>query len=70
MRKVLVYKWEKVAGKSHYDKIKDFEGLFHQFGCDYEEFETGLGNFTTAIVEKRNGEVVNIEVALIKFLDK
>jgi len=45
-------------------------GLFHQFGIDYEEFESGPGMFTTAVVELPDGTVKNIYVENIKFLDK
>ncbi len=45
------------------------EGNFHQFGTDYEEFETGAGNFSTAIVERDDGTVINVPVENIQFLD-
>ena len=67
-RKVVVYEWQQ-------EKSKPFEmrrvcigsGIFHQFGVNYEEFETGLGNFSTAIVEMPDGSVRNIPVNLIIF---
>ena len=33
------------------------EGYFHEWGSDYEEFETGPGNFSVAIVEDEDGNV-------------
>ncbi len=45
------------------------EAIFHQFGCDYEEFETGPGNYSTAIVEWPNGTVGNVPVSNIIFID-
>lgn len=44
-------------------------GLFHGWGLDYEEFESGAGNYSIAIVEKENGEVIKVQVDDIKFLD-
>lgn len=32
------------------------EGLFHQWGNAYEEFEDGPGNYTVAIVELPDGK--------------
>lgn len=48
----------------------EFEmGYFHQWGCNYEEFETGAGNFSTAIVELPDGKVVMPVADDIQFLD-
>ena len=33
-------------------------GYFHKWGGDFEEFENGAGNYSTAIVELPNGKVV------------
>lgn len=44
-------------------------GYFHRFGCNFEEFENGLGNYTTAIVELPHGELVEAVVNSIKFLE-
>lgn len=70
MRPVEVFKcvWNSKARK-HILK-SDFLGTFHQFGYDYEEFETGPGNFSTAIVEMEDGTVRNVPVEMIKFVDK
>lgn len=49
----------------------DFEsGYFHEWGCNYEEFESGAGNFSVAIVELPNGEVVMPMPDDIQFIDK
>lgn len=45
-------------------------GYFHQWGSDYEEFETGPGNFTTAIIELPDGKVVIARASDIQFLTK
>lgn len=44
------------------------EAAFHQFGCDYEEFESGPGNFSTAIVEWPDGTVENVRADRIRFI--
>lgn len=69
MRKVIVYKYEKAEGKMYYEKVASGEGMFHQFGCDYEEFESGAGNYSTAIVEMPDGSVENVPAEHIKFVD-
>lgn len=45
------------------------EAMFHQFGCNYEEFDGGPGNFTTAVIEWPDGTVGNVPVEHIRFLD-
>lgn len=66
-RKVVVYEYQKAKGASHFEKVCVGNGLFHQFGVDYEEFEIGPGNFSTGIVEMPDGEVKNVPVELIVF---
>lgn len=67
-RKVVVYEYQKSKAQSHlYDKVAVGNGIFHQFGISYEEFESGAGQFTTAIVEMPDGSVKNIPVELIVF---
>ncbi len=46
------------------------EALFHQWGVDFEEFETGAGNYTVAVVERPGGTVELLPVHLIRFLDE
>lgn len=39
-----------------YKKVDDWkDGYFHEWGYDFEEFETGPGNFSVGIVEDENG---------------
>lgn len=45
-------------------------GYFHQWGNDYEEFESGPGNFTVAIVELPDGKVITPLAKDIQFLTK
>lgn len=50
---------------------KEFqEGIFHQWGNAYEEFETGPGNYTVAIVELMDGKVVTPDAKDIQFIDR
>ena len=68
MRRVKFFKYQIAEGQSHHEIVLDGEGLFHQWGCDYEEFETGAGNFSTAIIELDNGVIKNIPVEMIEFI--
>lgn len=78
-RKVKIFKWEPAKdndgkflrneqGHSYSTKVKTGTGLFHQWGCDYEEFESGPGNFSTAIVEMEDGSIENIPCDLVQFI--
>lgn len=46
----------------------EFEAVFHAWGCNYEEFENGPGNYSTAIVERADGSVENVPTHMIKFI--
>jgi hypothetical protein len=46
------------------------KGVFIQYGVDYEEFENGPGNYSTAIVEMKDGTVKNVPVHQIRFLEQ
>ena len=67
MKKVYVYEYKRANGETKYHKEFLDEGKFHGFGVDYEEFETGPGNYSTAIVEMPDGSVKNVPVELIVF---
>lgn len=54
----------------HGIKLRIEWGIFIQYGANYEEFETGPGNFTTAIIEMPDGTVKTVPVENIQFLDK
>ena len=70
LRPVTVFKWEKPEPMSNkFEKVKDCEGRFHQWGSGYEEFETGPGNYSVAIVELADGEIVTPSADMIKFED-
>lgn len=69
MRKVeiLKRKWNKEIGAYEFAIIQK-QATFHQFGVNYEEFEGGPGNYTTAIIEHEDGKVENIDCDLIRFI--
>ncbi len=72
MRKVLVSKFvpKDVEGTQRKKYVLEpfGEALFHQFGCNYEEFENGPGNFTTAVIEWPDGQMENVPVEHVKFV--
>ena len=53
--------------KGIYDKVLKGQAIFHQFGIDFEECETGVGNYSTAIIELPDGSVKNIPVENVAF---
>jgi hypothetical protein len=52
------------------EKHEILEGIFHQWGCNYEEFENGAGNYTVGIVETIDGKIHMPMADDITFLDK
>lgn len=71
MRKVIVYAYERKEGNTCYSKVEDGKGLakFHAWGCAYEEFETGAGNYSTAIIEREDGSVESVPADMVKFVE-
>lgn len=45
-------------------------GYFHEWGCNYEEFETGAGNYSVAIVELPDWKIITPLPNDIEFIDK
>lgn len=45
------------------------EARFHQWGGEYEEFESGPGNYTVAVVEFADGTIETVMPENIRFLD-
>jgi hypothetical protein len=45
------------------------KGKFHGWGVEYEEFESGPGNFSVAIVEMADGTIQTLMPWAIRFLD-
>ena len=75
MRKVLYKKWHPATYKdnrvdktAHWDPEFIHQGLFHQWASGYEEFESGPGNYTYAIVENADGTIDKVDPIHIKFV--
>ncbi|WP_176257447.1 hypothetical protein [Pseudomonas sp. R16(2017)] len=45
------------------------EGTFHGWGVEFEDFESGIGNYSVAIVEMADGTVQTLMPWAIRFLD-
>lgn len=45
-------------------------GNFIQYGINFEDFEDGIGNYSSAIIEMPDGTVKNLAVEKIRFIDK
>lgn len=73
MRRVIYKEYvrevDEMTGRASWDLVERGEATFHQFGVDYEEFESGAGNFSTAILELDSGEVVTVRADLIRFVE-
>ncbi len=77
-KKVEVFKWVKKkrpfdednphATRDYSEWALSFIGAFLQFGNDYEEFETGPGNFTCALIKDDDGKVHMVRADMIRFL--
>lgn len=50
-----------------FHKEFDYNADFHAWGVAYEDMGENAGNYSTAIVEKNDGTVENVEVELIQF---
>lgn len=70
MRKVIYNRYEKREGETAYSLVAVGEAKFHQFGVNYEEFESGAGNFSTAIIELDDGTIENVPVETVKFINE
>ena len=68
MRDVIVFKYERKEGNAHFDKVDDGRGKFHSWGVNFEELVSGVGHYSTAIIERANGTVENVPAELIRFI--
>jgi hypothetical protein len=68
MRKVKVLKVAWTNGKR---ELVDsgIRAYFHAWGMFYEEFDSGPGNYSTAIIEHENGKVESVECELVQFIE-
>lgn len=69
MRKVIYSKYVQTAPGQSWVLQEVGEAAFHQFGVDFEEFESGFANFSTAILELSDGQVIQVRADLIRFID-
>ena len=69
MRKVIYSQYQQVKPGEQWVLVEIGEALFHQFGVDYEEFQSGAGNFSTAIIELADGKVIQVRADHIRFID-
>lgn len=53
-----------------WNKLEFSLGYFHSWGVNYEEFESGAGNYSVAIVELEDGRIILPSADDIIFLDK
>jgi hypothetical protein len=65
---VFEYKEKIVDNSRKMEKVFKERALFHEFGSDYEEFESGGCTYSTAIVETNDGSIKNIPVDMVKVL--
>lgn len=68
-RPVIYYEYEQKEPGQPAEKVEKGTATFHQWGMDYNEFETGPGSFSTAIIELGDGTVKNVDCEMIRFVD-
>ena len=68
MREVEVYAYVREEGNTSYTKALKCRAVFHQFSGYFEEFESGTGNATGAVIEYSDGTVEMVDVSMIKFV--
>lgn len=68
-RKVLVKQVETRAPNGSPMTYTFKSALFHVWGAEFEEFETGPGNCTVAIVEYADGHVDMVHPSFIQFVN-
>lgn len=67
--KISEFSWRTQEGTGCWEKEFTNEGVFHQWANAYEEFETGAGNYTVALIELENGEIESVLPMNIKFIN-
>ncbi len=68
MRKV-TYKYQELHKTINRMATITGEGFFHGWGVNYEEFEMGAGNFSVAIIERKDGSIIELSPSSIKFVE-
>lgn len=46
-----------------------YRGYFHKFGCNFEELESGVGNYTTVIIEQNSGVLTQEPISRVRFIN-
>lgn len=52
------------------EQVSFDDAEFHGWGNDYQEFETGPGNYTIAIIELADGRIITTTPELVEFTDR
>lgn len=58
-----------IKGTNQWDDDFIHSGKFHCWGAAYEEFESGPGNYSVALVELPDGTIAEVLPSNIKFVD-
>jgi hypothetical protein len=59
-----------IKGTGKFDDDFIHQGSFHQWGVNYEDFDdSGIGNYTTAIIETPFGIIEEVLPCNFRFLD-
>lgn len=72
MKRIQVFEYMKVDKgimPVKYEKVPTFIGLFHGWGCNYEELNDGVGTYSAAIVEQVDGIIKLVPAENIQFLE-
>jgi len=70
MRRVKLLKRVYNPDTKKYDNYPNGEGNFIEYGVDYEEFESGAGNYSCGIIEMDDGTVSLEPIGNFEFTDK
>lgn len=60
--------WITKEGTGKWEDRYNNKGVFHQWASAYEEFESGAGNYTVALVETPSGEIVEVLPSKLRFI--
>lgn len=65
---VIVYKWALEKDANCTEKVEDGWAKFHAWGVDFQNCEFGVGTYSAAIVERKDGRVELVPAEMIKFI--
>lgn len=70
MRPVTIFAWKHINGpRSGLVKKEDGKGVFYGFGVNSESSDYGAAPYSTAIVERSDGQLLNLPLDLVRFDD-